>query len=298
MKRNLRKTKFYLITTILCLFALLSLPLLSSCAPKSEKYGETYIDQKMLFEFSDEILEKVHYANGLGYYNAFGINVTYAYSYSAKTSVEIYDGKALPDNVVYVSPYEDIPNAVIVSKWMYLYSLYENASFPGVYITDFNVANFILNDNYCMEKVNMDPISLKNDEKYGKGDASDYGIPLYLLRQRCLLVGKDDISPEIILSEPLCYKYCGELTCAALARYGVIDFDLRKGAVGRLNIYASSDGYNTAQTLNVVGYYETEADKLLGSGVSMDENSDEYKTVIAQLEKPIFYALNGNPLAD
>ena len=286
MKKTFTKSVFpkrIVIVTII-IATLLSLGLLTSCSPKPEKCGEGYIDQKMFFEFSDEVLEAVYPIQKSGG-AAFGRNVAFASYYSAKTAVEIYNRYALPDNAVYsVKDYENVQNAVVTSKWMYLYSLYENRDVVGVYVTDFNVANSIISDEYCMERVNLNPISLINKASYAKGDASDYDKPLYSLTD------KKGLAESVIMSEPLCYKYCGELTAAALYRYGAIGFDSSR--MGKLNLYSGQDDAEPYLTLNVVGYVETEADRLLSTGVSMDENSSEYKTVIAQLSNPVFYSVN------
>lgn len=69
--------------------------------------------------------------------------------------------------------------------------------------------------------------------------------------------------------------------------YGMIDL----GALEKKPVEVSTYG-DDPKTITLVGYIETEADRLLSTGVSMDENSDDYKTVIAQLANPVFYSVN------
>ena len=96
---------------------------------------------------------------------------------------------------------------------------------------------------------------------------------------------------------------------AALQRYGAIQVDeINKGMgviVDALKITLSEDGETeiareslNPSSINVVGYIETEADRLLSTGVSMDKNSDEYKIVMQQLQNPVFYSVCGNFLDD
>ncbi|MGN0768101.1 MAG: hypothetical protein ACI4M8_01980, partial [Christensenellales bacterium] len=99
---------------------------------------------------------------------------------------------------------------------------------------------------------------------------------------------------EIIKKEPACNSnYYGAVTAAAFVRYGMIDLAVLEKKPVEISIYGDEP-----KTVTLVGYVETEADELLSTGVSMDENSDEYKTVIAQLGNPVFYSLDGNFLAD
>ena len=104
-------------------------------------------------------------------------------------------------------------------------------------------------------------------------------------------------------------KNISTLGMAAFARYGAIKTSALTGD-GRLSVYLGKDvtdetgkkigtkyGVNPIK-LNVVGYIETEADKLLSTGVSMDKNSEEYKIVMQQLQNPVFYSVCGNFLEE
>jgi hypothetical protein len=87
-------------------------------------------------------------------------------------------------------------------------------------------------------------------------------------------------------------EYYNQVVAAALYRYGELDLNGFENKIGLLKF--NETGNCKVSSLNVVGYYETDADKILSTGVSLDTESDEYKTVMAQLNNPVIYSLCGN----
>ena len=53
----------------------------------------------------------------------------------------------------------------------------------------------------------------------------------------------------------------------------------------------SSADWMSGRQVTIVGYVETEADKIMENGIPMDKVSKEYQTVIKQLAHPVFYVV-------
>ena len=85
------------------------------------------------------------------------------------------------------------------------------------------------------------------------------------------------------------YQY--EMLPVVLTKYNLWDASKEVGKVGSVLI---KDGLDTDENggwseYKVVGYYETEADKLLSTGVAME--GEEYELVMEQLNNPTYYAM-------
>ena len=92
----------------------------------------------------------------------------------------------------------------------------------------------------------------------------------------------------------------GQLKVAAMQRYGLIDVNEMEKGVGKLKVWYDTDepkyekvnerySVPVLDEVSVVGYYETEADKLMSTGVKRDVKSEEYKLVFEQLWNPTIY---------
>ena len=91
-----------------------------------------------------------------------------------------------------------------------------------------------------------------------------------------------------------------QLKVAAMQRYGLIDVNEMEKGVGKLKVWYDTDepkfekvnerySVPVLDEVSVVGYYETEADKLMSTGVKRDVKSEEYKLVFEQLWNPTIY---------
>ena len=107
---------------------------------------------------------------------------------------------------------------------------------------------------------------------------------------------QEDISP---LEFALCYEYAvdrSQLKVAAMQRYGYIDINQMERGIGKLKVWYDTDAPQIGEKdmpileeIPVIGYYESEADKLMSTGVPRDVQSEAYKLVFEQLYNPTFY---------
>ena len=106
-------------------------------------------------------------------------------------------------------------------------------------------------------------------------------------------------SESMIVENALCYEYAvdrSQLKVAAMQRYGYIDVNQMERGIGKLKVWYDTDAPQTDEKnvlllkeIPVIGYYESEADKLMSTGVPRDVRSDAYKLVFEQLYTPTFY---------
>ena len=266
------------------------------CSQKNaEPYGEFRLSLSLDYRLSDELTDKV---DGTTQFLA-----SRSISLPDKPVCKLYDAKSVDrDGIVYVTDdTQTAENAVIATKWLYYGALIADiiqepvdssdvsagSSVPVLEVNDLFALYRMICDDYCIEKINMMPLLLRSDPKYDlEEDVVPYGVSIGFHLPSSFA--------EIIKKEPACNSnYYGAVTAAAFVRYGMIDL----AALEKKPVEISTYGVEP-KTVTLVGYIETQADRLLSTGVSMDENSDEYKTVIAQLGNPVFYSLDGNFLAD
>ena len=235
--------------------------------------------------------------------------------YYYKIVAQVRDVKELHGDITYVvDNYEEVENCVVTTKWLYYATFFNNSRLDRddttIMINDVAYVKELSTDKYCMERICLDWVSsiiedesseycgLSLREAYSRNGGAiphqDDGSQLFLYKN---MIGQDAYS---ILG-----PNANEIRLAAMQRYGAIQVDeINKGMgviVDALKITLSEDGETemareslNPSSINVVGYIETEADKLLSTGVSMDKNSDEYKIVMQQLQNPVFYSVCGN----
>ena len=253
------------------------------------------------------------------------LNLTY------RSNVTVKDVKDLPkDSVVYTT--EDVSalkNKVVVSKWLYYYSLMVSQGKTVAYYTEHGdeIKNAVESDEFCMEKAALTNEELWNivdkdgDEVFFDKDAFLANLPPYPQAFReeigkvmnemisrndmeILSMAQKEIIPATLgVSSALFYEYAvdrSQLKVAAMQRYGLIDVNEMEKGVGKLKVWYDTDEpklekanvYYSVPVLDevsVVGYYETEADKLMSTGVKRDVKSEEYKLVFEQLWNPTIY---------
>jgi hypothetical protein len=199
---------------------------------------------------------------------------------SYKVPISIKNVESCNKPIIYADGYdENTENAVITSKWLYYASLmlanYERKdlySFGIKYTPQFHAA-IGADPEYCLEKLSLSCYYSKNFKESLNMDASE-------ISKFC------NLFPEQA-------EYYNQVVAAALYRYGELDLNGFENKIGLLK-FNRHIGNSKDFSLNVVGYYETDADKILSTGVSLDTESDEYKTVMAQLNNPVIYSLCGN----
>lgn len=226
-------------------------------------------------------------------------NVTLMYNFVDMT---IRDVKEIRKKEIYyvVDEVEETENPVITTKWVYytLSMLKEWCGMRNVYtirgFDDFDVFLDFYNDDYCMEKVAFDTFEYVCADKESKY----YGLTV----KQAFKKANEENSGKAVMSivnwlikdDPV-FGWTGiekkpfllELFTSAMHRYGLINVDKMSDKAVPVRC---SDG----KTVTIVGYYESEADKLLSCGVNMDRESEEYKIVLEQLKNPTFYSVCGN----
>ena len=283
------------------------------CTEKAEPegYGKISIRGCVELEFDDSAQEayNTHYAGETI------LNASILMASTGETFATIKDQSEISNRkkIVLVTDDVDVENAIIVNKWTYYYSvLVAQREEPRIPVTSAFIEN-LYNDKYCMEKVCYDWLSYKIDVQespfYGKSwreAMAENGGDISLLPSPVMVAGH---IADPICTNPETWDICMQnktvLRIAALCRYGVLnekDFSGRGGiTLLVLNEWEENGKYcqdNKAYKANVIGYIETEADKLLSTGVSMDKNSEEYKIVMQQLQNPVFYSVCGNFLEE
>ena len=215
-------------------------------------------------------------------------------------------------NIVYATDDIDVKNAVVTDKWTYFFSvLCANHQNDGYFSATPEFAERLKTDEYCMEKVSFDWLSyvieIEESPYYGmtwreamEKDGTDIVLsdePYYVS------FGPKDTCFDPIYTDEGAWTICMNnrvpLRVALLCKYGLLSSSDFSG-MGKIPVTYTEEDTQKQRTveLNVVGYVETEADKLLSTGVSMDKNSDEYNIVMEQLKKPTFYSLCGNFLEE
>ena len=279
-------------------------------------YGYIRGRVSVVAEFSKDIEEAFDSLYGTQTNPAHMSSVMWLYY---KVSAQVRDVDDIQGNVTFVvDNYEEIENAVVTTKWLYYATLFNNArqdwNDTVINVNNISYVEALSKDEYCMEKVCLDwTSSLIEDESnayYGlsireasnrNGGAQFYSIADDRLLPYANIIGADAYS---ILGSK-----ANGIRIAALQRYGGIQIETVEKRIGviteAMRITLSDDGQEELSRvslrsgkINVVGYIETEADKLLSTGVSMDKNSEEYKIVMQQLQNPVFYSVCGNFLEE
>ena len=225
------------------------------------------------------------------------------------------------ENITYVNK-EDIssfPNAVVSTKWVYFYSLLVKEIVPElseeqqkIFLTtprtdisnelgvplfdDWQRFNTLINDKYCMEKVCLEPseyvCTKESSPCFGKTlkEIFSQGLEKQLPTHQAILFAVALENGDKFFSNSD-GAWTDPLMVAVMARYGLIDVNAMEKKVGKIYL-------PNGKELNVVGYVETEADKMMSSGVSMDPESAGYKNVTEQLKNTVFYSVCGDFLMD
>lgn len=220
--------------------------------------------------------------------------MSYVYNLSSKQyflkNARINSFGLLDDNVevFYADGYnENIreEKTLITTKWLYYTSIvikdpqmrtvddypYARARYYTYYDIFEEVA---ADDEYCLEKVALTPYYHERLEEFMEKNKTEFiVVPKYI----------HEYFPELF--------YAYELFPAVVQRYNLWDISQEVGKVGSVLI---KDGLDTDENggwseYKVVGYYETEADKLLSTGVAME--GEEYELVMEQLNNPTYYAM-------
>ena len=220
---------------------------------------------------------------------------------------KIVDGKSIMKKATLADGYEEEKNAVVVSKWLYYYSLLKEQT-----ISRKDVITKTKAGADCLQKyyLNTPSYKIENEESEYNGKRIYEALASSYEDVKARINAAENPSEEVAKAltesnftalytelkeeakkdEFLAYIPEGSVMTASLAYYGFIDISKVEKGVGKLSVnYKNKD-----ITLNVVGYYETEADKMLEKAVSMDKESKEYKTVLEQLQNPTFYSVCGN----
>ena len=289
----------------------LSFVSLFSC---KEETNDTFgtVESAMELQFYWKSDEDKEYADTV-FYNINSLSYFGALSGSsiADFPVTILDQKEMPEVIPCSEDTQEVVYPVVTTKWMYYYSLLWQ---KGVLPIEKTIVDALVADEYCMEKVCLDwysyLIDVERSPYYGipwRDALLETGGTIPLSKTPFYAFGTDltaiHINPE---TWTICMSSLASLCPAALHRYGVIDVNTLCGK-GKITVKIPRQRtLSTGETisdykkiaLDVVGYIETEADKLLSTGVSMDKNSEEYKIVMQQLQNPLIYSVCGNFLEE
>ena len=278
--------------------------------------GETYGDLRMTMWHVNYGIGEELYNDALFpfYYGELPIvranGGLYPTHWDMKT-LPVYDiEKAGVSDITYIT--DNRTNGVVMTKWMffyfYRYSVLSGYGANGSVLQEgignlsgqkaYQARYACFTDEYCMEKVCMDVLSLVRP---------DEGKSLRDYNEEELAEANEKMGS---MDNDVCYAYFqpylvspitsnrSELYMASLARYGAFDpSDPISGVRGLYVTVRDEQGYKYSRTLRIVGYIETEADKHLSTGVSMDETSEAYQTVLRQLQNPAVYSVDGNVMA-
>lgn len=204
---------------------------------------------------------------------------------------------------------DDKTDGIVTTKWMfwyfYRYAVFSGYGDHGAEATadeGRRMREECWNDDYCMEKVNVDVLSLVRQDA-GKS-VRDFTEEERAALDEMMGSNYSDESaafPAPYLRDPITSNRT-EVAMAAWARYGAFDPEaILSDELAVRGLYVTvhdETGETYAVTLRVVGFVETEADKLLSTGVSMDEESEAYQTVVEQLRHPVFYSVDGNVMTN
>ena len=268
------------------------------CATELQLYWKNDEDKT----YADTVFQEINSMSYLGLSPSFTIT---------DFSVTILDQKEMPDIIPGSEDAQEVLYPVVTTKWMYYYSLlWQEGAIP----IEKALIDAILADEYCMEKVCLDwysyLIDVENSPYYGmpwREALLKAGGTIPLSKTPFYALGTDLTAIHLDAGTwTICMLSRASLLPAALQRYGAIDVNLLSGK-GKIivkipceRILSTGERISDYKkiTLDVVGYIETEADKLLSTGVSMDKNSEEYKIVMQQLQNPVFYSVCGNFLEE
>ena len=280
--------KIWLVITLFLVCAL------SGCgeksAPEEDYLGEMYIRSSIVLKRSisdKETWKQIAKANkGLG---AFDGMLPVADSY---IRVELKRGSEARDVVYLTENAPEMTNPVITSKWMYYSVVFSDCGQRN----DENVLA-IVDSAYCYEKLVCFPTCYV---------CTNPDHPDCDLGAQRLGVDWDLLCDEACCEETL--KYPREVEAAAAYKYNLYDdeddhlgkpvtiqFCTRRVMMTLNETWHKYDG-GAQEMMNVrkatiVGYVETEADKIIDRGIPMDKTSQEYQQVIYQLAHPVFYVV-------
>ena len=276
---------------VLVAFSAVCLLSLVSCGEKTV-YGETEYKSRVTItasenEFNTQLSEEEKTKVGLGKWLSLYFDMV---KESAKTVIS--DVKDCKGEVVYTVDEKDVEKGVVVSKWLYLFSVKKTSENSNG--MDYAVSGIkelwgkAEKENNCLQKYLADigAYAIKNEK------SEFFGKKISEIDEKVINdLGKvPQIVKDILESDPILQYGDGSLMMATLCYYGVLDFEKEAKGSGKLVVRNGKEDI----TLNVVGYYESEADKMLEKAVSMDKESKEYKTVLEQLQNPVFYSVCGN----
>ena len=229
-------------------------------------------------------------------------NEAFSQTFSSRpmTDVTIADGSRLK-NVVFVGEKPEGGRAVVVSKWLYYYSLMERdgqsmfLNCPDAFSIDETFINEVEQDKLCMEKQVADiaTYTLSGNAPEGYAGQNVYAFTKEFSTEKERVMRFWEIAiDDMKTNDPLLYSYAreGSLVMATLARYGVFKESEANKTVGALRIKIGDE----IITLSVVGYYESEADKILSTGIDPNPQSEAYQKVYEQIQHPVFYSVSGD----
>ena len=275
---------------VLVVFSAVCLLSLVSCGEKTV-YGEVEYQSRVIFLLDED--ERNQFNEEETTRASMSMLSLLFTAIRGSTKVTISDIKDVREKVVYTVDDKDVENAVVVGKWEYLFSTMNADS-------NSNEIDYVVPGmRELWEKAKKEQDSL---QKY-IADIGAYTIKKesneYYGKTVLEVMTKEHVSDfepsrplvqSVLEENPILQYGDGSLMMATLCHYGVLDFEKEAKGSGKLVVRNGKEDI----TLNVVGYYETEADKMLEKAVSMDKNSKEYKTVLEQLQNPTFYSVCGN----
>ena len=277
MKKGMKKAGM-----LVCLIAISACVLVGCTVTDADRryYGTCFIRSQVDFGEADEQVQAYFAERG----EEMPASVT---GFIKSVPGECYEADLLAatalDRVHYLTREPSrVENAVIVTKWMYYSAL--------IRATDVKLrADKVIEayeSAYCMEKlVLFTSCYVCSDPNHPESDWKTTDRGMIAAEEFC----------DAALNEPV-LRYPREIQAAAAAYYGLID-GLQEGPVDLE--FAVRVPYNgleeePMQTYRIVGYVETEADRLLSTGVSMDKTSPEYQTVVRQITHPVIYVIKAN----
>lgn len=265
------------------------------------RFGEIYLPQEPVAYYAEQIevrgIDFPFYYEEISYSDRQKQDELWQKNTLKTVTTSIYDISSANANSKDIHLFsDDTTDGIILTKWMFWYLFRKDLlpDYDKLLIEKGKQGTFlqkVLSDKYCMEKVNVDILSLIHPET-GKSvrQYSEEEIAALDLATN----EKSDAFLEFYANNPIVSNRT-ELSMAALARYGVIDFRTFEYEEKAIRVkLKTTTGQTVTKDLRIIGYVETAADKLLSTGVPMDENSEEYQTVLSQLQAPVIYSMCGN----
>ena len=204
-------------------------------------------------------------------------------------------------SVQYVKGHKKDKGGLVVSKWLYYYTILGNSLYSKDGLKEYYfyeekeielendaILGKAAEDVDCIEKfcTSFGLYEMKTGECRGKR-LYEIADEEWQYVNYDLYYGEGNLKDDPIL---FAYLLDGGLVVASLARYGEISIEAIEMTVGTLYV-----GINEQiEPYPVVGYYESEADKIMSTGIDPNPQSEAYQKVYAQLQRPVFYSVSGD----